>query len=105
MSRTPHKLIVSNVDATVDWLRGHELFRDFRQIDYLGNLVKDLQPGDIVVGSLPLHLAAKICAKGAEYWYTNFRRPRFQNRNLTASELAESATVERYHIETRERII
>lgn len=105
MSTPPQKIIVSNVDATLEWLRSHDVFRDFQQVSYLGDLVRTLRPGAIVVGSLPLHLAAKICEKGAEYWYINFRRPRRDNRNLTAAQLAESATVERYHVESRERVI
>ena len=99
------RIIVSNVDATLEWLRTFDRFRDFEQVSYLGTLVRTLRPGDVVVGSLPLPVAAEICDRGAEYWHVNFRRPRSANRNLTAAQLAETATVEHYHIETRARIV
>ena len=99
------KLIISNVEGTIRWLKSKPVFRDFEPVPYLGRLVDQLEPGDIVVGTLPLALAADVCAKGAEYWHINFRRPRAKGRTLTAEELEETASVEHTMIEIRERII
>ena len=105
MSHSVNKYIVSNVDATREWLATMDVFRDFEALPYLGHRVKTLQRGDIVVGSLPLHLAAQICDQGAEYWHINFRRPRHPNRNFTVEEMDERATIERFRIERLEQIV
>ena len=34
-----------------------------------------LQPGDVVVGTLPVHLIADICHLGAEYWHLAMHIP------------------------------
>lgn len=98
------KLIVTDVPATLEWLRENPVFAGFKAVPFLGRRVDSLEPGDIVVGSLPLVIAAQICGAGAEYWHINFRRPRKQHRKLTADELRARATVERYTIEEGERI-
>ena len=102
--RKQRKLIVSDVEATKEWLLGKPVLKGFETVPFLGRLLNQLRSGDIVVGTLPLVVAAQVCRCGAEYWHINFRRPRHQHRHLTADELARTATVERYIISEGERI-
>lgn len=59
-----------------------------------------VQPGDRVIGSLPVNLAADICARGAQYWNLSLRLTESdRGRELSAAELQNySATLERYDI-------
>ena len=101
---TPRKLIVSKVDETLEWLKGIPAVPRVRATPVPRAVDRQLEPGDIVVGSLPLVVAAQVCQRGAEYWHINFRRPRHTHRDLTAAELGKTATVERYIITAKERI-
>lgn len=29
----------------------------------------EVAPGDVVIGTLPVQLAAEVCARGAQYWH------------------------------------
>ena len=60
--------------------------------------------GDQVYGTLPCHLAAKVCAAGAEYWHLCVSIPEaFRGRELTAPELELfGARFVRYEIQTKE---
>jgi CRISPR-associated protein Csx16 len=56
--------------------------------------------GDTVIGSLPVNLAAEVCARGAEYWNLSLRLERTdRGRELTADDLERCGVViERYDI-------
>ena len=56
--------------------------------------------GDTVIGSLPVNLAAEVCARGAEYWNISLRLgPADRGRELSAEKLELcSATLERYEV-------
>lgn len=60
----------------------------------------DIQPGDRVIGSLPVNLAAEVCARGAEYWNLSLRiAAKDRGRELSADELqACAATLEHFEI-------
>lgn len=48
----------------------------------------DISPGDIVAGSLPVHLVADVCARGARYLHLALDLPAHaRGRELTADEL------------------
>lgn len=68
-------------------------------------LVSHLDPsqiieGDTVIGTLPIHIAAEICAQGATYLNLSVRvAPADRERELTAQELVDyHATIERYDV-------
>ena len=47
-----------------------------------------IRAGDIVIGTLPVHLAAEICAKGAHYRHLTMDIPaNARGRELTADEM------------------
>lgn len=50
--------------------------------------IRDIRPGDIVMGSLPVHLAAEVCARGARYFHLTLNLPPAERgRELSAEEL------------------
>ena len=47
-----------------------------------------MQAGDTVIGSLPVNLAARVCAAGAAYWQLSLAlRAELRGRELSAKEL------------------
>ncbi len=63
-----------------------------------------VQAGDTVIGSLPVNLAAQVCAKGAAYWHVNVSLPAaLRGKELSADELERlEARVERFHLQALE---
>ena len=54
------------------WLQeeGHQVDRQVAHLD-----VADIAPGDTVYGSLPVHMAAAVCARGACYVHLSMEMP------------------------------
>ena len=47
-----------------------------------------IKAGDTVIGSLPVNLAAKVCAAGAAYWHLSLELPaEMRGRELTAEQM------------------
>jgi CRISPR-associated protein Csx16 len=47
-----------------------------------------VQPGDTVIGSLPVHLAAQVCDRGGAYWHLSLALPaELRGRELAAAEM------------------
>lgn len=59
-----------------------------------------VQPGDRVIGTLPVNLAAQVCARGAAYWHLALEMPASaRGRELSAQELlALGATLQQFDI-------
>lgn len=57
--------------------------------------------GDTVIGTLPVHLAAQVCARGATYLHLALAMPAQQRgRELSAQELqALGATLQPFHVQ------
>ena len=60
-----------------------------------------VQRGDTVIGTLPVHLAAQVCARGAAYLHLVLEMPAQQRgQELSASELqALGATLQPFHVQ------
>lgn len=60
--------------------------------------------GDTVIGSLPVHLAAEVCARGARYFNLSLDLPaNLRGQELDAATLDEcAARLEEYHIKQLE---
>jgi CRISPR-associated protein Csx16 len=56
--------------------------------------------GDTVIGTLPVHLAARVCAQGAAFYNLTLDLPeQWRGRELSAAALtACNARLERFHI-------
>jgi CRISPR-associated protein Csx16 len=47
-----------------------------------------IHAGDVVMGTLPVHLAAEVCARGARYLHLNLDLPpEARGRDLTADDM------------------
>lgn len=59
-----------------------------------------VQRGDTVIGTLPVHLAAQVCARGAAYLHLVLVAPQqARGRELSAQELlALGATLQPFHV-------
>lgn len=59
---------VSRHDGANNWAR--QEVPEARQVSHLD--VGNVGPGDIVIGNLPVHLAAAVCARGARFRHFAF---------------------------------
>lgn len=89
--------LVTRHPGTVQWMRHHGTPFD-RHVTHL--YLQDVQPGDTVIGTLPIHLAAQVCARGAHYWNLTLQLPEHtRGRELAAEELGQfHAALEQYDI-------
>ncbi len=60
-----------------------------------------VQRGDTVIGTLPVHLAAQVCARGAAYLHLVLPAPQeARGRELSVQELlALGATLQPFHVQ------
>ena len=88
---------VSRHPGAVVWARQNGVAFD-RRVAYLDT--RRIGAGDTVIGSLPVNLAADVCARAAAYWNLSLRvAEQDRGRDLSAEELrAYNATMEHYEI-------
>lgn len=88
---------VSRHPGAQAWARRHGLHWD-RLCHHLD--ASEVQAGDRVYGTLPYHLAAGVCAAGAEYWHLQLHLRELQRGvELSAAELdAAGARFVRYTV-------
>jgi len=60
-----------------------------------------ITPGDVVMGTLPVHIAAEVCARGARYLHLRLDlSAELRGRELTAEDMrAAGATLEEYIVQ------
>ncbi len=60
-----------------------------------------IQPGDVVIGTLPIHLAARVCERGGRYLHLSLELPPdWRGRELSAADLRRfGARLEEYRVE------
>lgn len=92
--------IVSRHKGALDWLSSQGLHSD--------KIVPHLDPdrvdsGDIVIGMLPINLAAEVCSRGARYLHLSLRTPYdWRGTELTAAQLQEiGAAIHEYTVQPR----
>ncbi|GHU27427.1 hypothetical protein AGMMS50256_07260 [Betaproteobacteria bacterium] len=90
---------ISRHPGALDWAKAQGLAID-RHCPHLSdeNLQKDIAAGDTVIGSLPVHLAAIVCQRGAAYYNLSLDLPaHLRGKELSAEELiACNARLEPY---------
>ena len=80
--------LISRHPGALDWIRRNHVAFD-QHLTHLDDITR-IQPGDTVIGSLPVNLAADICARGASYWNLSLRLPEnARGRELSADELGQ----------------
>lgn len=87
--------LVTRHPGTKQWAKDSGLAFD-RHVEHLD--VDDVQEGDIVMGSLPINLAAAVCGRGGRYFHVTLALSRDERgTELPASTLFERAiTLEEY---------
>lgn len=88
---------VSRHPGALEWMSQHGPRFD-RHVAHLDP--SDVQAGDCVIGTLPVQLAAQVCARGATYWHLSVHMPSAaRGRELSACELSDlGATLEQFQI-------
>ncbi|WP_126443803.1 CRISPR-associated protein Csx16 [Sulfuricystis multivorans] len=86
---------VSRHPGALDWARAAQVAFDVH-VPHLDPGM--LQAGDVVIGSLPVHLAAQVCARGARYFNLSLDLPaHLRGQELDAQTLkALDARLEEY---------
>lgn len=79
--------LVSRHKGTLDWFEQQGVKIDHHIVHFDPDCI---QPGDTVVGILPIQLAAKICAKGGRYLHLQMNVPlEFRGQELSTEQLDE----------------
>jgi CRISPR-associated protein Csx16 len=89
---------VSRHPGAHDWAAAEGIAVD-RVIQHLDPAL--IQPGDIIIGSLPVNLAAQVCASGARYLHLSLELPaELRGQELSATQMREcGACLEEFRIE------
>lgn len=92
---------VSRHPGAIEWAKRQKL----NVTQFVAHLdTAQVQAGDTVIGSLPVNMAAQVCAKSAAYWHVSVALPAaLRGEELSADELERlDARLERFHLETIE---
>ncbi len=91
---------VSRHPGAIEWAR-RENIQALRWVSHI--VAGDIAAGDTVIGTLPVHLAAAVCARGARYLHLVIDLPEaLRGRELTPGQLCEfNARLKCYHLEER----
>ena len=94
---------ISRHPGAIEWAA-----RQHMQVD---QLIAHLDPaivkaGDTVIGSLPVDLAAQVCAKGAAYWHLCLELPSaMRGQELSADDLSRlGARLEPFQIQPQAQL-
>ena len=88
---------VSRHPGATDWARGQGLAVD-RAVAHLDPA--EVRAGDLVIGTLPVNLAADVCARGGRYLHLTLDLPAaWRGRELSAADMrACGARIEEYQV-------
>ena len=76
---------ISRHPGAVQWAERQQLRVD-RFIPHLD--ITQVQAGDLLIGTLPVNMAAQVCAKGAQYHHLSLELPvAMRGRELSADDL------------------
>ncbi len=86
---------VSRHDGALQWMQqsGRAFDRHVAHLDPI-----EVLPGDAVIGTLPVNLAAQVCARGAAYWHLALAMPaQARGHELSLQEMqALGTTLQRF---------
>lgn len=92
--------LVTRHPGALHWMRAHGPAFD----QHLTHLEPtSVQAGDTVIGTLPIQLAAQVCARGARYLHLTVDMPaQWRGQELSAEQLsAAQAHLQEFHIQPR----
>lgn len=89
---------VTRHPGAADWARQQGLAVD-RTVAHLDPA--EVETGDVVIGTLPVNLAAQVCARGARYLHLTLDLPAaWRGRELSAADMAAcGARIEEYRVQ------
>jgi len=89
---------VSRHPGALQWMRQHGPHFD-RHVAHLEP--SSVQPGDRVIGTLPVNLAAQVCGRGARYWHLALTLPaQWRGRELSVEQLeVAKAHLQEFHVQ------
>ena len=94
-------VFVSRHRGASDWAlrKGLRVDRTAAHLD-----AETVSPGDIVVGSLPVHVAAQVCERGGRYFHLTLDVPEaMRGTELSAEQMERAgARLEEYRVERLE---
>lgn len=98
----PTVWFVSRHAGAIEWARAQGLAVD-RWVGHLD--VNEVSTGDTVIGTLPVHLAAEVCTRGARYVHLVLELEAGQRgKELGADDLhSRRATLREYHVSPEEK--
>ena len=80
------RFFVSRHPGAIEWARQYPWAVRARFVPHLE--IEDIRAGDVVIGTLPVNLAAEVCARGARYLHLSISLTAGQRgTELTAREL------------------
>lgn len=93
--------LVSRHPGTIEWLRRHG-YEDAQLVAHLDPAT--IRTGDTVIGTLPLHIAADVCARGADFLFISLNIPaELRGVELDAQQLEQMGIrLERFFIERKD---
>ena len=89
---------ISRHPGAIEWMKSQSIVVDY-WVEHLD--INQIQAGDIVIGTLPIHLASQVCEKGATFYFLSVNVTREQRgTELTAQQLTEQGCVlQAFHIQ------
>ncbi|ERF77488.1 CRISPR-associated protein Csx16 [Gallibacterium anatis] len=88
---------ISRHPGAIEWAKQQQLKID-RWESHLDNL-NEINEGDIVMGTLPIHIAAEVCKKGAKFYFLSIDLPiNFRGKELDREQMLnlESSLIQYY---------
>ncbi len=92
-------LFVTRHPGAVEWARRRGI--EAEVIDHLDDhTIARLRPGDVVMGVLPVAVAAEVCARGARFLHLELHvPPELRGRELSADDMERfNARLEEYEV-------
>ncbi|MBK8964195.1 MAG: CRISPR-associated protein Csx16 [Candidatus Competibacteraceae bacterium] len=88
---------ISRHPGALDWAAEEGIVVD-RRLAHLD--AETVQPGDVVIGTLPVNLAARVCERGGRYLHLSLELPSdWRGRELSAADLRQiGARVREYRV-------
>lgn len=76
--------------GAVDWARAQGI--EAEHITHLD--VENIRPGDMILGTLPVSVAAQVCEKGAKYFHLTLDLPpQLRGKELTGEDMENAGAV------------
>ena len=82
-------LFISRHAGAIEWIKQQSSWQIDEVVSHLD--LAQVQAGDVVVGTLPVHLAAQVCEKGAKFYFLQMPQ-QFVNRGseYTAEQMIDA---------------